>query len=85
MKRAMAKKITVNDKLIGKIEAIISDRLCLSKVDEFQDDRVGKQKLFEERPEYWTHEENTIYEYTERVRSEIIADLKGLLENGNAR
>lgn len=77
------KKITVNEKLLGKISMILTMKLGLHDLKEFEE--LENQKLFVDRPEFWSKTEDAICEYTQRVRTEIMDDIKKLLVEGNAR
>lgn len=77
------KKITVNEKLFGKISIILTMKLGLHDLIEFEE--LENQKLFEDRPEFWSKTEDAICEYTQRVHTEIMDEIKELLINGNAR
>ena len=80
---AMAKKITVNDKLLSKIRLILSMKLSLNDLEEFEE--WDGNKLFVDSPESWREIENAICEYTNRMQMEIMDDVKKLLLEGNAR
>ncbi len=75
------KKITINEKLLEKIKDILSGTLCLSNLEEFNED----YKLFEDRPEHWTELETQLCDYTVRIQGEIFSGIRDLLINGNAR
>ncbi len=77
------KKITVNDKLLSKIDMVLIMKLSLTDMVEFEEYNRGK--LFDEPPEGWDKLEDAICEYTQRVQSEIMEGIKDLLINGNAR
>jgi hypothetical protein len=77
------KKITVNKKLLGKISLILSMNISLSDVKEFEE--YDREKLFQESPEFWNEFEEAICEYQQRMQSDIMKDIKNLLENGNSR
>lgn len=79
----MNKKITVNNKLLDKIDLILSMNLRISDVQEFEE--YEGRKLCEERPEHWGDLENAICDYTQRMQSDIFKDIKDLLINGNSR
>lgn len=79
----MAKKITVNEKLLSKISFILTMKLGLNDLREFEE--WDGNKLFEDSPEYWREIENVIHEYTQRVQTEIMTDIKNVLIDGNAR
>jgi len=74
----MAKRLTINKKIIGNISSILSHRLSLNDLKEFEE--MDGNKLFEERPEHWREIENVLCEYTTRLHIEIMGDLKKLLD-----
>ena len=77
------KKITVNEKLLDKISFVLSMKLSLTDMVEFEE--YQHHKLFDEPPEGWSELENAICEYTQRVQTEIMDGIKDVLVNGNAR
>jgi len=62
---------------------ILSMKLSLNGLVEFEESEQGK--LFEYPPERWSETEIAICEYTQRMQTEIMADIKKLLIEGNAR
>ena len=79
----MAKKITVNKKLLDKINFAVATKMGLSDLKEFEE--YHGCKLFNEPPEGWSEFENVICEYTQRVEMEIREAIEDILINGNAR
>lgn len=77
------KKITVNEKLLSKISMILTMNLSLHDLKEFEE--LENQKLFVDRPEFWSRTEDAICEYTQRMQADIMNDIKKLLVEGNAR
>jgi len=75
----VSRRITVSEKLLHKIDVIISRKLCLSDVPEF--DEYGREPLFQHPPEDWNDLERAIHEYTLRkvfeIRESIREELSG--------
>lgn len=71
------KKAKVSNKTAKAIHNILTENISLCNIKEFEE--MERRELFEERPECWTETENTIYEYTERIRFNIEKQLSELL------
>jgi hypothetical protein len=77
------KRLTVNQKLIDKINSIIGDVLSLSNLEELES--YDRGKLFVSPPEEWSELEKVLCDYTSRVSIEIQNQIAELLKKGNSR
>ena len=81
----MTKKITVNDKLVTKINRIISDELCLTKTKILEENRLLPYNAYEDSPEFWTKEEEGVYEYLVDLEKRLSDSIQTFLTEGNSR
>lgn len=79
----MAKKITVNDKLINKINSEISKKFSLNDLGEFE--QYYKGELFTSPPEFWSELEIAICDYNGRISILVQNAVEEILRNGNSR
>lgn len=78
------KKITINNKLLGKIRYAISFGMQLDDISEFENSQ-GASGFFDEPPVSWTPFENDMCDYQNRIQDQIFERIKKLLLEGNSR
>jgi len=75
----MSRRITINEKILKKIEFIISDELGLDKINKSKIFFELQSELFVNPPEMWTETERALEEYTSMVSINIFEKIKELL------
>jgi len=77
------KKPTVKEKLYDDISLIISNKLNLTHLPEFEEYNQNyfedKATLFIEEPKHWSELEIAICDYTMRIQTELQTEIKNLL------
>jgi len=77
------KKLTIKEKLLNDIDQIISNKLSLTHLPEFEGYNrnyfSNKVTLFIDRPELWTELEIAICDYTMRIKYEMLDEIQKLL------